>query len=229
VSGLSADVTGPIGWSAENLRKAGLGPATVIDVGAGDGTPPLYRAFPDAYHVLIEPLREFEPNLREKLKRWNGELVRTAVGEAEGDAVLNVNARMPAMSSLRPTASAHPAAAVEPEQRRVSVTTLDRLLEERTWTPPFGLKIDTEGAEDLVIKGAKTLLRETQFVIAEVWAMKAFEDGYTFAGFMSLMESRGFELRNILYVRRSRATNDLMYIDALFKPSSNMPGKIIAP
>jgi FkbM family methyltransferase len=217
---MAADGTGPDGWSTDNLRKQGLAPVTVIDVGAAGGTPPLYRAFPDAYYVLIEPLHEFEPKLQETLERWHGELVRSAVGEAQGHAVLNVNSEMPAMSSLRSTASAHPAAAVESEQRRVEVTTLDCLLEERMWTPPFGLKIDTEGAEDLVIRGADRLLRDTQFVIAEVWAARAFEGGYTFAEFMSLMESRGFDLRDILHVRRSRMTNELMYIDALFRPSA---------
>jgi FkbM family methyltransferase len=220
VSELSADAPRPDGWSAENLRKDGLAPATMIDVGAGGGTPPLSRAFPDAYHVLIEPLREFEPKLRKRLERHDGELLTTAVGETRGDAVLNVNPELPVMSSLLRTAGDLPGAAAVLEQRRVSMTTLDALLEERAWAPPFGLKIDTEGAEDLVIKGAGKLLRETQFVIAEVWAARAFEGGYTFAEFMSLMESRGFDLRDILHVRRSRMTNELMYIDALFRPSA---------
>src|SRR3989442_12701698 len=52
------------GWRPENMRKRGFAPATVIDVGAAYGTPALYAAFPDAYHVMIEPLADYEPSLR---------------------------------------------------------------------------------------------------------------------------------------------------------------------
>jgi len=218
------DSAEPGGWSAENLRKEGLHPATVIDVGAGSGTPALYRAFPEAHHVLIEPLGEFEPALRERLAKWSGELLRTAVGESPGEATLYVNSRRPVMSSLLQTASGQPQAEGVTEHRRVSVTTVDALLEEHSWQPPFGLKIDTEGTEDMVVKGAGRLLEQTQFVIAEVWAVSPFEGGYTFGEFVSLMESLGFELRDVLEVRRSRMTRELMYADALFRPSAGAGG-----
>ena len=49
------------GWLPECIRKGGFAPATIADVGAGIGTPPLLVAFPEAYHVLIEPLEECSP------------------------------------------------------------------------------------------------------------------------------------------------------------------------
>jgi FkbM family methyltransferase len=211
------------GWSPENLRKNGLTPATVFDVGAGPGTPALYRAFPDSYFVLIEPLDEFEPMLRQRLEKWSGEIVATAIGDAEGETVLHVNAARPVMSSLLQPAADRPEPAAPTEPRTVPVTTLDKLIESRALTRPFGLKIDIEGAEHLVIKGAERTLRDTQFVIAEVWASRAFGGGYTFTEFMSLMESHNFELRDVLHVRRSRMTKELMYIDALFRPASDAP------
>jgi hypothetical protein len=78
------------GWRAENLAKPGLSPATVIDVGAGHGTPVVYGAFPRAFRVLIEPLREFEEDLRKWIAGNPGELLLTAVGDTEGVATINV-------------------------------------------------------------------------------------------------------------------------------------------
>ncbi len=47
------------GWTAAFLAR--LGPAaTIIDIGVWKGTPELYAAFPEAYHVLIEPMKEYE-------------------------------------------------------------------------------------------------------------------------------------------------------------------------
>ena len=45
----------------EILSEKGIQPKTVIDVGVhNEGTPELYEIFPNAKHVLIEPVKEFE-------------------------------------------------------------------------------------------------------------------------------------------------------------------------
>jgi FkbM family methyltransferase len=216
-SGRAANAPPAAGWNEDNLRKEGIAPATVIDVGAGAGTGPLYRAFPDAYHVLIEPQLEFEETLRAHVeKKWRGEVHMTAVGDREGEAVLHVYPGRPMTSSLleRPSGLHR-----SPETRRVPLTTLDRLATERRWEPPFGLKVDVEGADHLVIEGATEVLKQTQFVIAEIWIAPTFVAGHTFAQFIALMDARGFELRDILSAPRSRRTAETLYVDAFFAPS----------
>jgi FkbM family methyltransferase len=184
------------GWSPENLRKAGLGlaPRTVIDVGVGAGTPHLYRAFPDAYHVLVEPLREWEPALQRVLENYRGEYVLAAAGAAPGAVTITVDTSALQISSIKKRW--HRGELLE--DREVEVVTLDALLEERGWHGPFGLKVDTEGFEVEVIEGATKLLEETEFVIAEVSVAPIFEGGYTFAEFVALMDSRGFRLCDVL-------------------------------
>jgi FkbM family methyltransferase len=202
------------GWRPESLRKPGFAPATLIDVGVGPGTGDLYQAFPDAYLVLVEPLAEFEPMLRELVGRRPGEYVLTAVGSSNGSAELNVDHDSLIASSLLPTV-------VEPgharEARAVPMTTLDALLDERGWTPPFGLKIDVEGFEDHVVEGAASLLEDTQFVLAEVSVTRRFEGSYTFAEFVASMQARGFRLCDVLHVARNRPDRDVQYMDALFR------------
>jgi FkbM family methyltransferase len=208
---------GPGGWSEAVLIKEGVAPETIIDVGAGAGTGPLLRAFPDAYHVLIEPQVELEPALRSHLEGRRGEVLITAVGDRDGEAVLHVDVNRPMVSSL----IASPSRAGE--ARSVPLRTLDSLAAERRWRPPFGLKVDAEGADHLVIEGAAEVLRQCQFVIAEVFvtAPQADSGGLTFAQFVALMDARGFELRDILNAPRSRATGQLIYLDGYFMPSKS--------
>ncbi|MHB1345467.1 MAG: hypothetical protein ACYCX3_14095 [Thermoleophilia bacterium] len=47
-----------LGGGLRHLAAVGLEPATVIDVGAADGTHELYSAFPSAKRLLVEPLAE---------------------------------------------------------------------------------------------------------------------------------------------------------------------------
>jgi FkbM family methyltransferase len=205
------------GWLPECLRKEGFGPATVVDVGAGMGTPPLYRAFPEAYHVLIEPLEECRTNLTRCLTKYDGEHIAVAVGDQEGTVEIHVDPDGYWNSSILERAWHEPGQSAKLRDRQVPVRTLDGLLEERAWQPPFGLKLDTEGYEARVIAGAETMLSMTQFVIAEVWVGKQFRQGSaTFAEFVSLMDSRGFALMDILDGTKIAMNQGVVVIDALF-------------
>ena len=201
-------------WRPENLRKPGFAPATVIDIGAGEGTLPLLEAFPEAHHVLIEPLTEYEPALERVVAEHGGEYLLTAVGAEEGVAMIEADHANPDRSSMLPRVPAERHDQLE--RREVPVTTLDVLLASRSWRRPFGLKIDTEGFEHEVVRGAAALLRDTQFVIAEVSVRRRFERSYSFAEFIALMDSRGFALKDILMAQRAAGDHDLRYVDALF-------------
>jgi FkbM family methyltransferase len=195
------------GWQA--LRDHGFDPATVIDVGAADGTEDLYAVFPDAYHVLIEPLEEFARPLERVLERYRGEHVPSAVGSETGSAEMNVDPSL-LMSSILAKARPRPE-----ETRQVPITTLDALLAERSWSAPYGLKIDTEGFEHHVINGAARLLERTQFVVAEVSVSKRFEDSYTPAQLVELMRTRGFGVSDVLDAGGSPLG---VHADLLFTP-----------
>jgi FkbM family methyltransferase len=195
------------GW--DTLRKHEFAPATVIDVGAANGTHDLYAAFPSAYHVLIEPLEEFERPLDQVLERYEGERLATAVGSVRGSAQINVDPSL-LMSSMLPKVRTRPEQA-----REVPVTTLDALLAEKEWSSPFGVKIDTEGFEHQVVNGATLLLERTQFVIAEVSVSKRFEHSYSAGQLIELVRGRGFEVADILDAGASALG---VHADLLFVP-----------
>jgi FkbM family methyltransferase len=205
------------GWRPPNLRKPGFAPTTIVDVGVANGTPSLYAAFPDAYCVLIEPLREFEQRLLERTRDRPGELVQAAAGARSGTATIEVDLESPFFSSVHAPRWRPPLPAASTELRQVPVVTLDGLWEDRGWTPPFGLKIDTEGHELEVLEGSTRLLGETEFVIAEVSVAERFEGSYSFAEFVRFMDEQGFRLYDILFGRKV-ARGETLYIDAMFVP-----------
>ena len=87
------------GWTPGEVTKARFSPRTVVDVGAGRGTPQLYQAFPEAYHFLVEPLTEYEFDLRKALEPYQGEYIFAAAGATNTTAFINVEPR-PMMSSF---------------------------------------------------------------------------------------------------------------------------------
>lgn len=203
------------GWKPDNLRKPGFSPATLIDVGVGAGTNEFYEAFPEAYIVLVEPLREFEPDLKHILAARDGEYFLVAAGATEAMATLYVDGEMITKSSICQRTPLT-AGKKSVEKRMVHMRPLDALRVERGWEGPFGLKIDAEGFEPEVIEGSLNLLKQTQFVIAEVSVAERFREGYTFADFVALMDRQSFALADVLSAVKSW-NSELLYVDVVFR------------
>jgi FkbM family methyltransferase len=204
------------GWTLGEVKRARFSPRTVVDVGAGRGTLQLYEAFPEAYHFLVEPLTEYEFDLRKALEPYQGEYI-FAAGATDTRAFINVEPR-PMMSSFLARTDLT-STGKQVEKREVAVKTLDTLMEEYGLEPPFGLKIDTEGFEDQVIRGATNFLRQTEFVIAEVSVAERFVDSYTLAEFTELMDEHDFFLWDVLGVSGVR------FVDVAFvRRSKKIPG-----
>lgn len=182
--------------------------ATLIDVGVSKGTPELYAAVPSAYLVLVEPLTENEPDMRAILKQRRGEYLLAAAGAEDGSATINVEPQKRGMSSL--LARTRETATGDATQRRtVPTMPLDQLLDRTDLKPSFGLKIDTEGYEVEVIRGARKLLDQTEFVIAETSVAPRFEGGYQARELLSALRESGFVATDFL--KSSRAFVDVLF------------------
>ncbi|MCK4782755.1 MAG: hypothetical protein KAV87_03315, partial [Desulfobacteraceae bacterium] len=79
------------GCLQQSVRN-GLKPNTIIDVGVAYGTQALYELFPNARHILIEPLEEFVPHLDNLVARLNkAEYIIAAASSTPGNIVINVH------------------------------------------------------------------------------------------------------------------------------------------
>jgi FkbM family methyltransferase len=204
-------------WEPAYIRRLGFQPQTIIDVGVADGTPQLYAAFPDAQLILVEPVSEFFEAISRILARRRGVHIPAAAWSSEGELELRVEPHTIEGSSHY---SRHPFEKISESvtHRRVQATTLDRIIADHTFPEPFGLKIDTEGAELEVIRGATATLERTLFVIAEVNVLHdRFEGSYSFAQFIAAMDRAGFEVCDLLGIGRCHSSTRLNFLDLVFQ------------
>ena len=171
---------------------------TLIDIGVGDeGTPELYNRFPKAKLILIDPIDEAEQYARKNLNKRNYIFYKYAVGDKREAKVLNIEKEIGRSTILDVTSLNNEGEPIN--KQKVQVETLDCICSENKNYGRIGIKIDTEGYELNVIKGAKNILLSTNFVIAEVrHNHKSFKGQYEMYEFINLMYINGFILTMIL-------------------------------
>ena len=208
-------------WHPDYVKRLGFQAATLIDAGAARGTPELYAAFPNAYLLLIEPLQEFSADLASLLKTRAGAHFPVALGREPGEREIRIEPRDALRSSFY---TRHPLeqSGDAPILRRVPVETLDRIIASASCPRPFGLKIDAEGAELDILRGAASTLAETEFVIAEVGVLARFDGGYRFASLIAEMDLLGFEVCDILGIGRADSSR-VTFVDLVFERKGSTP------
>jgi FkbM family methyltransferase len=185
----------PRKFTARYLRHFRFAAQTIFDVGVCRGTPALYKLFAGRRLVLIDPLAEAQENVRQRSPDLAFDFLAVGLGAAEGTVELNI-ARNPAKSGI-PARTALTAEEIT-ERRRVRLTTLDRIVAQQAYPEPFGLKLDTEGYELEILRGAERALQKTEFIITEASIKKRFVGGYRFSELIGFLAARGFELIDIL-------------------------------
>jgi FkbM family methyltransferase len=197
----------------------GLRPATVFDVGAAVGTTPLYAAFPHAHHVLIEPLDECASQLRTVAAslRHCDVFIGTA-GATERTVMLNVHPDPSGSSLLMEHESGH----VNGVPRAVEQRTLDRLADDFRTSPPYFLKLDTQGSELEVLRGAEqNVLPATVGVLVETSLFQFFDGGPLIADVIEYMSSHGFVIYDVVDLQYRPLDGALSQLDLLFVRSDD--------
>jgi FkbM family methyltransferase len=146
-----------------HYRGLGLEPATVVDVGVGPGTPELYQSFPQAELLLVEPLQEWHDHLEAIARGRPTRIVVAAAGPETSEVEIAVH-RAPVCSSMLGSRRGDG----RQPTRRVPMVRLDDLSTEHRLSGPFVIKVDVEGAELEVLRGATELLRQTELALLEV-------------------------------------------------------------
>lgn len=83
------------------------------------------------------------------------------------------------------------------------------------------IKIDTEGSEFEVLKGATTILDQCQLLIIELSIFHRFDGEGQFAEIVSFFHVKGFELFDIPHLWYPIRDRDLTLIDAIFVPEAD--------
>jgi FkbM family methyltransferase len=193
--------------------KNGLQPATVIDVGAAYGTLPLYKLFPEAHFIFLEPLDEFAPTLREIVRGLkHAEYLVAAATSKPGEMVINVHPDLVGSSLYKEEEGAH----VDGVERRVPGVSLNEICATRETRPPYLIKIDTQGSELDVLRGAEQILPQTDFIIMEVSLFGFFKGGPQLYDCMEFMKARGFVAYDIFDPQYRLLDGAMSQIDIAF-------------
>ena len=212
----------PCGYSGflRRMVEAGIQPRTVFDVGVGNGTPWLYAAFPQAHFVLIEPQSEFEPTLREICGRIDAEYHLVGVGSKEQHLPIYRLLNSPTGSSfLPPNADTEQRWGASEKSGELHVVPLD------TWREqpgPYFVKIDTEGFEFEVLRGAVKVLEQTDVVLMEV-AITERQDGEPdLIEIGAFMKDNGFRLIDFPVLTQQSRGGPLLYVDVAFARAKDL-------
>lgn len=199
------DLAGFLDW----LGARGFAPATIIDAGACWGTQELLRAFPQSYHILIDPVVERETRFQAILKRYAGEYHLTALGATQGRGRLHIPEGAPEGASL---------ATPSVQARVVPITRLDHLLAGRDLAQPLLIKTDCQGFDHEVIEGAGAVLDLAAVVICEVslFHPAGRRDLADFGRFVEAMAAKGWAVIDILAPRYRPLDHALGQVDLAF-------------
>ena len=165
----------------------------LVDVGAHAGTfiEQALRVAPESRHVAVEPIPEMAGALRERFPTV--EVHEVALADKPGKATFQYVPTRPAVSGLALRPDLEVAA---PEELTVAVKTLDELLP--AGRSPAVLKIDVEGGELNVLKGAERLLAEAHPTIVFEWGAEAAGAyGATSDDMWELLTQHGYRLFNM--------------------------------
>lgn len=195
------------------MKQLGFSPATVIDVGVASGTPELYETFPNATFLLVEPLADFEGDIKAILQHYRGSYVIAAAGRKTGEVSFNVHDNYMHGSSLF---SETMGVEADGHQITVPMVVIDDLVKDRSLAGPMLLKIDVQGGELEVLEGCGQTLGATEAVVLEVSLFEFMKGAPQFHDVVSYMKGLGFVAYDIVLGWNRPLDNALGQVDIVF-------------
>ncbi len=192
----------------------GVQPKVIIDVGVATDTMQLYEAFPKAKFLLVEPLVEFKDSLDRLKTKFDADYVLAAAGPISGTKEMMVSKELGGSSFFKPVEMK--SGYVDMIPRAVPMVTLDELWTERQYDGPAILKVDVQGAELEVLKGAKNVLEHCELVILETMLIDQYEGAPILHDYIAFMKGCGFVLFDIIGVGYTPAAGMMGYLDMVF-------------
>jgi len=197
-------------------------PINLVDIGASTGE---FTAMVGEYcgvrrALLVEPQPKRVADLKKRFAESRFEVCGCALADKDGSTEMEI-LNWDYSSSILP---------VKPtvggsnklidlgvrEKVRVEVRTLDGVLKAANWAESIDLlKIDVQGAELLVLKGAPNCLKRTRLIWLEVSFRELYEGAAVFSEIYQFMDAQGFRLLSLAEGFRGEG-KELLQGDALF-------------
>jgi FkbM family methyltransferase len=195
-----------------------VSPASVIDVGANRGqfTLTVLDEVPAAHVIAFEPGSEAASTFR-RVVGERAVLHEVALGSSPGTASLHVS-HADDSSSLLPIGEAQVRYFPGTEERTVvtiDVRLLDDTVDASTLARPILLKLDVQGAEVDVLRGATRSLRSIDWVYAEVSFVSMYDGQALASDVADILRDHGFVMAGVANV--VSAGDTCLQADVLFR------------
>jgi FkbM family methyltransferase len=206
----------PPSWraTADVIKRHGLRPRTVFDIGVAYGTYELYREFPDAFYYLVDPTSESLRYMRQLSRQLDCEVLNVALSDRDGEMEIEVRADIQGSTFFEEVG---PRDVLRRET--VAVRRFDTLL--GSFERPALAKIDVQGSELAVLQGMGERIGELDAIIAETSTLATIKGGPELYDLIAFMKTRGFVAFDVLGYARRPLDHALAQIDMLFVPEES--------
>jgi FkbM family methyltransferase len=195
------------------MKERGLMPKTIVDVGAYEGEWSLmaHKIWPTAKNIMVEPNRALGPRLRKLATKLNGKFYETLLGAIDG---AQVDFYQMKEGSFTGSSVLNERSDAKRTIEKRTLTTLDAL--QSNFEAPGLLKIDVQGYELEVIKGAKQSINLFDTVLMEVAIIEINEGAPLIRDVINFMHDLDFVACEIPEVHRRPLDGGLSQIDVVF-------------
>jgi FkbM family methyltransferase len=196
---------------------------TVLDVGANAGqyAQGLYDHGYDGKIHSFEPIGSVYKSLAEKASarksQWT--TVNSGMGAKEEEVPMNISENFVSSSVLKITEST---VNVQQDTRithteMIRLTTVDNFLQkQKEIAKPLWLKLDVQGYELEVLKGAERSIADISVVQAELSFQPIYDGAPLFRDIVEYLEKRNFEIYTIIPGFRDGKTGRMLQADGIF-------------
>lgn len=189
----------------------------ILDVGGGQATTAIQfsRYFPTNPVYIFEPiLSNFKEIEKQAIGQTTWRLVNKAVGSTVGETFINVASRVTASSLLEMNADdeGYGNLLVLEKREAIQLTTLDAEIPSNL--PILILKMDVQGFELEVLKGATDTLKRTKIIVLEINNHDGYKNAPTYFEIDDFLRQANFQLYDLLPT--ARINNKLQDWDAIY-------------
>ena len=182
----------------EKLVKDIKIPETIVDIGSNKGQFILLieKIFPNKIVYSFEPIIEMI-NKQKKFFKYKKNITfhNLALGSSICSKEFLITSRMDSSSFLKVASNTNKSKNYSViEKRDIKVSTLDEILLNEIFLYPLLIKMDVQGYELEVLKGAKNLLKKTDYLLLEVSENEMYQNQPTEKIIIEYLKDLNFEI-----------------------------------
>lgn len=199
-------------WSLENMKRSGFNPKKIIDIGAyqGEWTEEVITIFPNASFLMAEAMPAKKPYLDKVVeKHKNVQYEIGVLGSSTGKEIV--------FHEMETASSVLEEYHNDGVKKVITHTnTLDDLAIAKNFLDVDLVKLDTQGYELEILKGADKVMNNVQAVLMEISLLDLHKNVPVLADVIVFMKERNFVAFDICSMTRRPLDKALWQTDIIF-------------